>query len=53
MRKEDRELKTVVDRAVKRLVEEIKVEEILGRYGVPVLRESPVAPQAGAGPRGR
>ena len=45
MRKEDRELKTAVDRAVKRLVEEKKVEEILGRYGVPVLRESPVATQ--------
>ncbi len=45
MRKEDRELKTAVDRAVKRLVEEKKVEEILGRYGIPVLRESPMATQ--------
>ncbi len=45
MRKEDRELKTAVDRAIKRLVEEKKVEEILGRYGVPVLRESPMATQ--------
>ena len=40
MRKEDRELKTAVDRAIKRLVEEKKVEEILGRYGIPVLGES-------------
>ena len=40
MRKEDRELKAAVDRAVKRLVEKKKVEEILGRYGIPVLGES-------------
>ena len=43
MRKEDRELRIAVDRAIKRLVEEKKVEEILGRYGVPVLGESPSA----------
>lgn len=41
MRKEDRGLKTAVDRAIKRLVEEKKVEEILARYGIPVPGESP------------
>ena len=46
MRKEDRELKIAVDRAIRRLVEEKKVEEILGRYGIPVLKESPAAPAA-------
>jgi len=53
MRKEDRELKTAVDRAIKRLVEEKKVEEILGRYGIPVLRESPVVTQPEAVSGGR
>lgn len=36
LRKVDGELKAAVDRAIKRLVEEKKVEEILRRYGVPV-----------------
>jgi len=40
MRKEDRTLRTAVDRAIRRLVEEKKVEEILARYGIPVLGES-------------
>lgn len=53
MRKEDRELKTAVDHAIKRLVEEKKVEEILGRYGIPLLRESPVATQPEAVSGGR
>ena len=39
MRKEDGALKTAVDQAIKRLVEARKVDEILGRYGVPLLTE--------------
>ena len=53
MRKEDRDLKTAVDRAIKRLVEEKKVEEILARYGIPVLGESPVTTHPEEVPTGR
>lgn len=45
MRKQDRALKAAVDGAIRRLVEGRKVEEILGRYGVPVLTGSPLPTQ--------
>lgn len=49
MRRADRELRTAVDRTISRLVQEKKVEPILARYGVPILRESPLpAPPEGA-----
>jgi ABC-type amino acid transport substrate-binding protein len=37
MRKEDRELKAAVDRAIQRLLQQKRVEAILGRYGVPFM----------------
>ena len=45
MRKLDRELKSAVDRAIMRLLDEKKVDAILCRYGVPILREVPLASQ--------
>jgi ABC-type amino acid transport substrate-binding protein len=53
MRKEDQELKAAVDRAITRLFDEKKVEEILGRYGIPILEESPAATQSGGVSPGR
>lgn len=53
MRKESRELKAAVDRALKRLIEEKKVEEILGRYGIPLLRESLATTQPEGASSGR
>jgi ABC-type amino acid transport substrate-binding protein len=53
MRKDDRELKAAVDRALTRLLDEKKVEEILARYGVPVLRENPAPKDSEGGSRSR
>ncbi len=38
VRKADGQLKTALDRILMRLLDEKKVEHILGRYGVPVFR---------------
>ena len=53
MRKSDRELRAAVDRAVTRLIESKKVEEILRRYGVPLLEKGPGAAGAESSPAGR
>ena len=37
MRKDDQQLKSAVDAAITRLLEQRKVEAILGRYGVPFI----------------
>lgn len=53
LRKADRELKAAVDRAIQRLVDEQKVEAILARYGVPILKESAPTTRRGTAPTGR
>lgn len=50
LRKADRELKATVDRAIQRLLDEKKVEAILARYGVPILKESALMTPRGIAP---